>query len=264
MRTRMAVAVGLLLATQTAIAAAQRTGDRAQLAFTISGAYISGKGLWTVPNQVVDDGSLQTDLLISRSIQSTIGAALGATYYPKDKFGLTAEAFLLGLGYDDSCQVTSSENSPTVVDVCQDINQQERSAATVALTVGGIFRIASREFISPFARAGVGLLFINQSPLLTQGVSPSAEGPVLLVIYDDEAQTRVRPAFGLGVGATMVLSRGYHLRWEVRDNIVGIDAVTGPVSPVGQIPPHETIYKHLFSVLIGIDVILERQRGRRY
>jgi hypothetical protein len=40
--------------------------------------------------------------------------------------------------------------------------------------------------------------------------------------------------------------------------------VTGPVALVTQIPPHETTYKHLFSVLIGIDVILERQRGRRY
>jgi hypothetical protein len=114
--------------------------------------------------------------------------------------------------------------------------------------------VASREFISPFAREA-GLL-LNQSSVLTRaeqrgGFSPSEADP--------------GPAgLALGVGATMVLSRGYHLRWEVRDNIVGVERVSGPVQQVTLIPPHETAYKHLFSVFIGLDVILERQRGRRY
>ena len=195
---------------------------------------------------------------------STFGASLGATYYPKDKWGLTAEAFLLGLGYDDACRVTSSgEVSLRVSEVCEDIDQQEKSAAAVAVSVGGIYRIASREFISPFLRAGVGVLFSNQSSILTQGVSIS-NGGALLVIYDDDARSRVRPAIGLGVGATMVLSRGYHLRWEVRDNIIGVEEVTGAVTTVGSVPPHETKFEHVWSVLIGLDVILERQRGRRY
>ena len=102
---------------------------------------------------------------------------------------------------------------------------------------------------------------MNQSSILTQGATGTG---ALLTIFEDEARTRVRPALGLGLGATMVLSRGYHLRWEVRDNIVGIERVTGPVEQVTLIPPHETEYKHLFSVFIGLDVILERQRGRRY
>ena len=59
----------------------------------------------------------------------------------------------------------------------------------------------------------------------------------------------------------MVLSRGYHLRWEVRDNIVGIEEITSAVQNVGAIPPHETNFKHLWSVLIGLDVMLERARG---
>jgi hypothetical protein len=40
--------------------------------------------------------------------------------------------------------------------------------------------------------------------------------------------------------------------------------VTGPSSGRGQVPPHETAYKHIFSLTVGLDVILERQRGRRY
>jgi opacity protein-like surface antigen len=260
MRIRVAIAVGLLLATQTAIALAQRTGDRARLVFTISGSYINGKGLWTQPESFeVDVG--QTDIVLGRSIQSTIGAALGATYYPRDKLGFTVEGYLLGLGFDDACRVTFTEANDAVATACANIDDQEKSAAAAAFSVGAIYRIASRDWISPFARASAGLLFTNQSSIVVSGTT--SEG-ALLPIYEDDNRSRVRPAFGLGVGASMVLSRGYHLRWEVRDNILGVERVTGPVSTIGLEPPHETDYKHLFSVLIGIDVILERQRGRRY
>jgi hypothetical protein len=62
----------------------------------------------------------------------------------------------------------------------------------------------------------------------------------------------------------MAVSKGYHVRAEVRDNIVGIDRVTGSTTAARLIPPHETKFKHLFSILLGVDIILERQRGRRY
>jgi len=271
MRIRGAIAVAaLLLATQAVSAAAQATGDRARLVFTVSGAYVDGKGLWTVPNQSFQVSEASgpplnpSTLVLGRNIQNTLGAALSGTYYPGAKVGLTAEAFLMGLGYDDACRVTVDGGSVRLAEVCADIDDQKKSAAAVAVSVGGVFRLASREFISPFARASAGVLFMNQSSILTQGESSTSQGDALLILYDDDARTRVRPAFGLGLGATMMLSRGYHLRWEVRDNIVGVEQVTGPAQQVIQIPPHETAYKHLFSVFIGLDVILERQRGRRY
>ena len=261
---RAAVLAALLLGSLGPRLAAQATGDRSQLVFTISGAYIGGTGLWSVPAQPLSFDEFTDNLTLSRSISSTFGAALGGTYYAGDKLGLTAEAFLMGLGYDDSCFTSASSEKVRIVEICNDIDRQEKSAAAVALSVGGIYRVASREFISPFARASVGLLLMNQSSVLTQGESSTAAGRSLTIIYQDDTRSRVRPAVALGIGATMVLSRGYHLRWEVRDNIVGIERVTGPVQQVNQIPPHETAYKHLFSVFIGLDVILERERGRRY
>ena len=264
MRIRVGAAVALLLATQTAIAAAQKTGDQARLVFSISGAYVGGKGLWGVPDQRVAVDQFPTNIAITRTTPATFGASLGGTYFPKGAWGLTAEAFLMGLGYDDVCTVTSSGAvSLRVTEVCQDIDTQDKSAAAASLAVGGVLRLASREFISPFLRAGVGALFTNQSSILTQGVSIS-NGGALLIIYDDDARSRVRPTFQLGVGATMVLSRGYHLRWEVRDNIVGVEEVTSGVQNIGSIPPHETNLEHIWSVQIGLDVILERSRGHRY
>ena len=67
----------------------------------------------------------------------------------------------------------------------------------------------------------------------------------------------------LGIGATVAAGRAYQIRWEVRDNVVGIQRITGPVVQ-GEVPPNETVYKHIFSINIGLDVILERRPGRRY
>jgi hypothetical protein len=255
-------AAGMLLVAGPFTAAAQRTGDRPQLIFTISGGYIAEEGLWSVPSQPIFFENTATNLALTRSISPTIAGALAVTYYPKDKLGFTAEAFFTSLGLDDSCRVISG-GSPTITEACQDIDTQAKSAASVAVSVGGMFRLSSREFISPFVRASAGLLFTNQSSLMTQGVSRSNDF-ALVRVYDDDNQTRVRPSLNLGVGATVAMSRGYHLRVEVRDNIAGIEGVAGATSQFGQVPPHETVYKHLFGVMIGLDVVLERRRGRRY
>jgi hypothetical protein len=261
MRNRRLAFAAAMLAALPASVEAQRTGDRAQLVFTVSGAYIQGRGLWTVPTQPVQEPPFVDDFVLSRSIKANFGAGFSGAYFAGEHVGLTADFFLLGLGYDDSCRILGTPESQRNVEICDDIDEQEKSAAAVTVSAGANFRFFSREFISPFARANVGLLFSNQSSVLTQGVSN--EG-VLLTVFEDEKRTRVSPALALGVGATMPISRSYHLRWEVRDNIVGIEAVTGPTTAPRFEPPHERRYKHMFSVLIGIDVVLERSRGRRY
>ncbi|MGH7499617.1 MAG: hypothetical protein ACREL3_12290 [Gemmatimonadales bacterium] len=243
--------------------AAQKRGDQATLVFTVSGAFIQGKRLWAVENQPIQDNSFTDFYNLNRDIKSTLGASLSGTYYPGSNVGLTAEAFLVGMGYDDGCTLAQPGQSLRSTEVCTDIDKQEKSAAAVSLSTGAVFRLASREFISPFARVSAGLLLTNQSSVLTEGISISNDG-ALLVVYDDQARTRIRPAFALGIGTTFALNRGYYLRWEVRDNYVGVVKVTGITDAPRFVPPHETVYKHLFSVHIGLDVVLERQHGRRY
>ena len=246
-------------------AAAQRTGDRARLVFTVSGAYIASSGLWTVPVQPVEDQLPADTFFLSRSIKRNFGAGFAGTYYPGAHVGLTAEAFLIGLGYEDTCRLLPppGQNARNV-SLCRSINLRDRSAASVAFSLGGIFRLASREFISPFFSAGAGFLFNNQSSVLKSGLATSNNQTGEFVVYDDDNRTRIRPAFRLGAGTTVALGKAYHLRVEVRDNIVGIERVTGVKSVLAQIPPHENSYKSLWSVHIGVDVVLEKQRGRRY
>ncbi|HET9275306.1 MAG TPA: hypothetical protein VFN96_04485 [Gemmatimonadales bacterium] len=261
MRIRDLAAVAALVASPSTAAMAQKTGDQSRIVFTVSGAYIGGRGLWSVPNQPVQDPPFVDTFNLNRSIQSNLGAGFSGAYFPGANLGITADLMLLGLGYDDSCRIVNAPQSQRNMEVCQDIDEQDKSAAAVSVAVGANFRFASREFVSPFVRANVGVLFSNQSSIKVQGVTNDG---VLLTVYEDEKPESVTPAFALGVGATMQISRGYHLRWEVRDNIVGIDAVTGPTAAPRFEPPHEQVFKHMFSVLIGIDVILERDRGRRY
>ncbi len=266
MRMKEAAVAAALLAVLWSPLAAQRTRDRPMLIFTVSGAYLDGVGLWTVPSQPVADlsdgnNALVDNFFLQRGIKRTIGAGFSGTYYPRRHVGITAEAFLLGLGYDDTCRLQQPAQSALNVERCNSIDSKERSAAAVATSIGAIYRVAGDEFISPFARVSVGFLVNNQSPLLLVGEAGQAE----LVIYDDNNKgTRIRPAFGLGVGATIAAGKGYQLRWEIRDNIVGVQRVTGVSPGRGLVPPHETAYKHLLGLNVGLDVILERQRGRRY
>ena len=263
MRMKEAVAVAFAcVATLCTPLAAQRTRDRPTLIFTVSGAYLGGVGLWSVPDQPVPDNDGLDHFALSRSVKRTIGAGFSGTYFRGHHIGLTAEAFLLGLGYDDACRLVAPPQSASNVQRCNSIDQKERSAAAVTLSGGLVYRIASDEFISPFARVGVGVLVNNQSPLLLVG--EASNGAERFIYVDDKTGTRLRPAFALGVGTTIAAGKGYQLRWEVRDNIVGIQRVTSATAGTGQVPPHETAYKHIFSLNVGLDVILERVRGRRY
>jgi hypothetical protein len=271
MRMKVAVAVAVAcLATLWTPLAAQGTRDRPTLVFTVSGAYLDGIGLWAVPDQPVPDLSdtpVVDHFFLSRAVKRTIGAGFSGTYYPGKNLGFNAEAFLLGLGYDDTCRLVAPAQSAANAQRCSSIDQLERSAAAVATSVGIVYRVASDEFISPFVRVSAGFLVNNQSPLLVVGRadSPAEGAQAELIIYDDNNKgTRLRPAFGLGVGTTIAAGKGYQLRWEIRDHIVGIQRVTGVSEGRGQVPPHETAYKHIFSLNVGLDVILERQRGRRY
>ncbi|MES1259225.1 MAG: hypothetical protein ABUL71_01425 [Gemmatimonadota bacterium] len=45
---------------------------------------------------------------------------------------------------------------------------------------------------------------------------------------------------------------------------MGLGVVTGPTSGQGYVPPSKTAMKGFTSVLVGFDVVLAKQRGRRY
>jgi hypothetical protein len=262
MRFRAAIVLaGAFLASLATNGMAQRTGDRARLVFTVSGALVDGRGIWAVERQPIGAGTAPDALTITRGFKTNFGVGFSGAYYPGENLGFTGDAFLLGLGFDDTCRPASPIANPRNAEVCDYIDRTDRPGSAVTLGAGVIYRVASREFISPFARLNAGLLISNQSHLALDGVANNGEG---VSIYMDDRGTRVTPSLALGIGTTVVLGRAYHLRWEIRDNVIRVDQVTAPAEFNGAIPPHDGAWKHLLSVLVGLDIILERQRGRRY
>jgi uncharacterized membrane protein YtjA (UPF0391 family) len=246
------------------VAASQATKDQARLIFTVSGGVIIGRHLWSIDAQPVQFVTPADTLALGRRIRSSLALSFGGTYFPGDHFGLAVDGFLVGLGFEDSCRLTFSSGSGDLATACQSIQGATKSASAVALSAGPLFRLNSRSLISPYVRANLGVVFSNQSSIRTVGRFPTSGGFSELVVYDDDHESRVEPMLGLGAGFTAAVASGYQLRWEVRDNIVGVQRVTSATTEARVVPPHEVTYKHLFSMTIGFDVVLERRRGRRY
>jgi opacity protein-like surface antigen len=256
-----------VLAVLAAPAAAQATRDQARLVFTIFGAYNGGGDLWSVPVQPVRfpgfDPSEVDSLAVGRKLSSGMGLGVSGTYYPSAFLGYVGELTLLGLDYEDDCAIISPPTNSTGEVACEGIADSERSASMVLLSVGLVARAMSQGVISPYVRAGLGLAVGSQSSLRMSGPTDAGQGEIFLV-YEDDDNTRVTPAFLLGAGVTGQISPGVQLRLEGRDNIVGFAIATGPTTTDGLVPPSKTEYKHVWTVSIGVDIVLERKRGRRY
>jgi hypothetical protein len=243
---------------------AQATGDEARLTLGLHVGVVTGSELWSASPQAVQFITPADTFGLERRIRSTIAVGFQGTYFPGQTLGFAGEAFLVGLGFEDSCRHEFSSGQSDVAAVCDDIQGQEKAATSVILSAGPIVRFKSRGLFSPYARANLGLVISNHSSIRTEGSFPTDSGPAILIVYSDDKNSRVDPAVALGVGFTAAIAKGYGLRLEFRDNIVGVQKVTSTIPVAGNIPPHERVFKHLFSVTIGFDVILERSRGRRY
>jgi len=83
-------------------------------------------------------------------------------------------------------------------------------------------------------------------------------------IYIDDSPDRVHPYVGLGLGITAAAGKGYQFRLEIRDNYVRLPIPAGPTIHEALMPETTTKGKHVFSLMIGFDIVLERKRGHRY
>lgn len=249
-----------------AIVAAQATGDQSSLVFTVSLGAVGGSRLWSTSPQAVQFAIPADTFALARRIRSTLAVGFGGAYFPGENVGFTVEGFLIGLGYDTSCRHVFSSGASEMAEACQSIQSRGGAATSVILSGGTIFRFNSRKLISPYGRLNAGLVLSNRSSLRTTGqFFNTGLGEIEDVfVYTDDHSSRVDPGLALGVGFTAAVAKGYNIRWEVRDNITGVQRVTGTIPIAGNIPPHERVFKHLFSMTLGFDVVLERRRGRRY
>ena len=250
---------------------AQATRDQASLIVNLFAGYAAGGSLWRVADQPVIDDNAGEPLIdhyaLARRIRGNLIFGGRAIFFPGDNFGYFGEAFLMGLGYEDRCSIPNPTISQRNTQVCSSINENSTPASAVQVSAGVMYRVNADQLISPYARLSVGGALSSRSPIATTGSFASAASGgqrVDLDIYTDEGTSQFHPAMGIGAGITAQIARGYQMRWEIRDNIIGIDAVTGPTVIEGDRPPTGMRLRHRLSLEVGFDVVLERRRGRRY
>ena len=264
MHCRALVIAALITVVNASLALGQGTKDQARLVFTVSGGMIVGRDLWSVDNQPAQFAATPDTFALGRRIRSTISVGFAGSYFPGEHLGVNVEGFLIGLGFEDRCRLAFTSGASDAAVACQSLQGATKSATAVTLAGGPVFRVNSRSLISPYARANLGVVISNQSSLRTIARFPTPEGLAERIVFADDHDSRIAPSLALGAGFTAAVGRGYQIRWEVRDNIVGVQRVTGNTPRSDLVPPHKLTYKHLFSITIGFDVVLERRRGRRY
>lgn len=271
---RRSVALGgvlVLLMAGTAPARAQ-THDQARLIINVFGGFISGSNLWRVNGQPLYDYTFGGEPYIDTlTLRRTIRAnpMFGARFlmFPGEHVGYFGEAFLLGMGYDDTCGRTYESVSPRNAQVCESINRNQSPSSAVQVGGGVLFRTASQRRISPYARVGAGVGLSSRSPLAMDGTfnSPASDNQQVIVeVFAASNRSQLHPVVNFGAGFTTPVGRGYQMRWEVRDNIVGVNTASGPTSIDGEVPESSLRFRHRFSIEVGFDVVLERRPGRRY
>jgi hypothetical protein len=262
---RSGLAVALLALAAPLAAHAQKTGDQSRLIFNISGGYAFGYDLWAIGAQPLTLDQ-QTDLLsLQRNMTGTWTAGLSVIYFGGENLGFTADAALIDARTQDGCKLLSNSGSVKNAEVCASIMDATRSAMAASLSGGVLLRTSSRAAISPYARLQAGVYFGSVNTVFMRGSYTNADNePVLVNIYTGGAGTYISPEGTLGAGVTIPVAKAYHLRFEGRATMHKLQIVNGATVVAGAEPPIGSRWVTDFSLQAGIDLVLERRRGRRY
>jgi hypothetical protein len=115
-------------------------------------------------------------------------------------------------------------------------------------------------------RVNIGIVTTPHSSVAVIGNYFTQLGPLPVPFINDPSPRSSGPMFGLAAGFTQPLGKngGYAFRLELRDAISSFERVTGPADPVTLLAPTEIKSYHHLSLTLGLDIVLEKARGRRY
>ena len=74
----------------------------------------------------------------------------------------------------------------------------------------------------------------------------------------------MRPSWALAAGVSTAPSRSMQVRVELRETWLTLRSVTGATSGQGYIPPTQGTVTRVMTMLVGLDVVFAKNRGRRY
>jgi hypothetical protein len=256
--------LGTLALLLGAVPAVGQIHDEARLTVGMALGYIKGAELWRVSHQPITEFDLEQDIFdLHRTITSNLTLSAQASYFPSSHLGYTGEFTYIGLGTEDNCQHVGGAGGDPGTAACAALSGVTRPGSSVSLMGGVIWRPISRTAYQPFVRGLLGAAVVPRSTLQlssTFGVLQDSR----LDIYTQENSHMVRPSGTLGVGIATAPSAGYQLSIELRESWVVIPVVTGPTVEAGLDPPSANRLKAFPGFMVGLNIVLERRRGRRY
>ena len=263
----------VMLALLLAAPAAAQTSPQPTIVLTISGGVVTGHGLWAIERQplcILGGGGACTGtydtLRIARSISPSLILGASGTYFPWPHLGFHAEISYLGLPIDDTCTPVRLFPDPPnqrAQQMCDNLTAAKGTGGAISMFVGATLRAASTKAISPYARFNIGMVNLSSSTTEVVGAYVDAGGVQERQIIEDINGAGSSFMLGAAAGVTTSLGTGYQFRLEVRDVVNSMTRVTGPANDLA-IAPTESKYFHHFGLVMGLDIVLERRRGRRY
>jgi hypothetical protein len=267
MAKRVSLGLAVLLAVSLPLSIdAQAMGDESRLVVGVHGGFIGGTDLWSVNSQpVFVTPDFNDQFRLDRSLRSNITLNGQLHYFPKPWLGWTAELGFIGLGTKDRCTMLTPKVGLNSV-ACNQLDQEDRAASAITGMVGAIVRMNSRGDVQPYLRASVGIALVPRSTTAVTSIfrDPISDDDFAIVIYEDNGSRAAKPVVAVGFGLATSPRRGYQFRFEARMQGVQLEVVDGPTDVLSRQPDVSSKWLFLPNLTLGMDIVLEKRRGRRY
>jgi hypothetical protein len=258
--------------------ATAQTGDQPTLVFTLYAGTGIGHSLWRVGKQPLCllggspsfpcSGNYDT-LALSRTVGSGLVGGLSATIFPRSHIGWQIDVGYSGMPLESGCTglYFYADADHKNEQLCGSIAASQVASSAISVLASMIARAAPRGATSPFLRAGVGLTSMSRSAIPVEGEfalsGPGGTQTFSRSVVVDNARAHISVSYLVGAGITAPLGPGYQFRLEARDILASVKRVTGPADALGLAPTSSKYYHHI-TLAMGLDVVLEKKRGRRY
>lgn len=268
----------LALLVATASAAAQGpTPAQPTLILSIIGGVSNSASLWDVERQPLcvllgqSCSNSYDTLRITRDITPGIVAGVMGTLFRGPHVGLSLEVLYIGLPLDDTCTRIDTVPDPGAdpvygsrnAQLCLNVSGASLSTSVISVLGGVVVRAAPRGSFSPYVRAGVGVTSYSTSTTELSGdFVQSGQLESRAVVVDPHPKS-IGVSGQVAAGFTEKLGPGYQFRLEVQDAMIPLQRLTGPANDFAQAPTSAKLF-HRLSLRLGLDVVLEQKRGRRY
>lgn len=270
----------LLLLVLTVRLLPAQTTDWARITVGVSVGIQAGGSLWDVANQPIISSNRLLGVPyppdfyhLHREIRSGFTLAAQATHFSSPRFGLTAEFTYFGLKLNDICLLTRDGGDPELAAACTYVGSSQpfagstvdQSASTTLFQGGIVLRPFKPGELQPVFKVMAGFAETPRSTVeMASTYGAHADTALDLVIYQDYGWSEARPVVTAAVGLNTAPTSGFQVHLEVRETFLTQSIVTGPAPTQNQEPPNHSVVKGIPSVLIGLELVLKRERGKRY